>query len=186
MNKELFILSNNQMLLGGAQQLADHMMLGENATVTVKRVTLMELMRIDAIYKFHKRYSIAVVPEHIYEALHIFSGLENIKLIPSNISLLTFSTLLSDLMSSTTVNRLKKKEKSLFLTAKERRYCYLVFKGASNKKIACNFQCSEKNISYLKRKIMMKWNCRNNVEFFKLINYFYCDDLDGNDSHDFF
>nr|WP_024967120.1 LuxR C-terminal-related transcriptional regulator [Pantoea sp. IMH] len=186
MNKELFILSNNQMLLGGAQRLADHMMLGKNATVTVKRVTLMELMKIDANYKFHKRYSIAIVPDHIYEALHIFSGLENIKLIPSNISLLTFSTLLSELMVSASLTRLKKKKKSLFLTAKERRYCYLVFKGVSNKKIACNFQCTEKNISYLKRKIMMKWNCKNNVEFFKLINYFYCGDLDGNGSHDFF
>ncbi|MEM6160429.1 helix-turn-helix transcriptional regulator [Erwinia sp. P6884] len=186
MNHDLFILSNNQDLLSGAQELANHMLLGRNATVTVKRVTLMDLLQFDANCKFNKKHGIVIVPNHIYEALHIFSGLEYIKMVPSNMGLLTFSNLLNDMLISSSSIRVNRKEKSLFLTAKERRYCYLVYNGASNKKIACNFQCSEKNVSYLKRKIMMKWNCKNNVEFFKLINYFYCGDIDGNKSHDFF
>lgn len=186
MNNELFILSNDKMLLSGARKLAEQILSEGNNKIAIKRVSLMELMRIDAGYKFNKKFSIAIVPDHIYEALHIFSGLENIKLVPSNMSLLTFSALVKDLAASSVIIRSKKRDKNIFLTAKERRFCYLVYKGASNKKIACNFQCTEKNVSYLKRKIMLKWNCKNNVDFFKLINYFYCGDMDSHGSHDLF
>lgn len=185
MNNELFILSNNLMLISGVQKLAEHIWSESNVTLKIKRVTLMELMRVDASYKFNKKYSVAIVPDHIYEALHIFAGLENIKIVPSDLSLSTFSALLKDL-SSYSVVKSDKKEKKIFLTAKERRYCYLVYKGVTNKKIASNFQCTEKNVSYLKKKIMMKWSCKNNVEFFKLINYFFCNDKDSDGPDGFF
>ncbi|UIL53200.1 MULTISPECIES: LuxR C-terminal-related transcriptional regulator [Pantoea] len=174
MKNEIFILGNNEMLMLGLNELTRNFT-GKKGLFSVRRVTLIELMHIDASYKTRKKQSIAIVPAHLKDVIHIFAGMEHIRLVPSNISLFAFSSLLSEVVFSDAGANRPGSNDALFLTAKERRYCYLVYNGISNKKIACYFQCTEKNISYLKRKIMSKWQCKNSLDFYKTINYFYGD-----------
>lgn len=183
MNNEVFILGNNEMLMTGLRELISENFPGRKSVFTVKRVNLIELMNIDNAYRFNKKYSIALVPVHMYEALHIFAGTENIKLVAANISVPALSALLNQLLFSKLGMEIVGENDSLFLTAKERKYCYLVYSGISNKKIARYFQCTEKNVSYLKRKIMSKWQCKNSLDFYKIINFFYSgNDIDYGES----
>ena len=172
---ELFILGNNGMLIQGVREVISNNFPGNEGFFKIRQTTLIELIQIDASYKMNKKYSIAIVPAHLYDTLHIFAGLEYIKMVPSNMSMLMLSTLLGEILLSDTGIKRKKSRESPHLTAKERRYCYLVYSGVSNKKIARYFQCTEKNVSYLKRKIMSKWHCKNSLDFYKTINYFYND-----------
>ncbi|MBD8223315.1 hypothetical protein [Pantoea agglomerans] len=104
-------------------------------------------MNIDVNYKASKKYSIAIVPDNRYETLNIFAGMENIKMVPSNVSLDTFFALLSEVATSGTHCYWAGVSSSLSLTAKERRYCYLVSSGIPNKKIARYFLSALKRIS---------------------------------------
>lgn len=178
MSNEIFILDDDFYLINGIKEIIKKIFSDNKKRIIIKQVTLIELMNIDLNYKAKKKYSIAIVPDHRYEKLNIFAGMEHIKIVPSNVSLVTISALLSEVATSGTPSDWTGVNSSLYLTAKERRYCYLVFSGISNKKIARYFQCTEKNISYLKRKIMSKWRCKNSLDFYKVINYFY----GGNDS----
>lgn len=173
MNYDWFILTDDEMLLFGAQALADSMLIGRTITITIKRVTLIELMRIDANYKRSGKKSVAIVPDDMYEVLNIFAGMETIKLVSSKMSLLSYYALINDAILPKDSAKEGDKMRTFFLTAKERRYCYMLYNGVPSKKIALYFQCNNKNISYLKRKIMSKWNCKNKIDFYKIINYFY-------------
>lgn len=176
MSYDWFILGDDEMLLFGAQALANSMLTGRAITITIKRVTLLELMRIDANYKRSKKKSVAIVPDDMYEVLKTFSGMDTIEVVSSKMSLLSYSAIINDaILLNDSVKSVKDDYtmRSLFLTTKERRYCYMLYNGIPSKKIAIYFQCNSKNISYLKRKIMSKWKCRNKIEFYKMINYFY-------------
>lgn len=173
MNNEIFILYDDYYLINGIREIIKKHFSDNNARIIIKQVSLIELMNVDIKYKSNKRYTIAVVPDIRYETLRIFAGMENIKMVPSNVSLDTIFSLLTEVVTSGTHSYWAGVTNSLSLTAKERRYCYLVFRGISNKKIARYFQCTEKNISYLKRKIMSKWQCKNSLDFYMIINYFY-------------
>lgn len=173
MNYDWFILDDDEMLLFGAQALADSMLIGRAITITIKRVSLMELMRIDANYKRSKKRSVAIVPDDMYEVLMIFAGMETIKVVSSKMSLLSYSELINDAILLKDSLKEGDKMRTFFLTAKERRYCYMLYNGVPSKKIALYFQCNNKNISYLKRKIMSRWRCKNKIEFYKIINYFF-------------
>lgn len=178
MSNEIFILNDDVYLINGITEIIKKIFSDNKKSIIIKRVNLIELMNIDLNYKAKKRCSIAIVPCHRYETLNIFAGMEHIKMVPSNVSLITISALLSEVATSATHSDCAGATSSLCLTAKERRYCYLVFCGITNKKIARYFQCTEKNVSYLKRKIMSKWKCKNSLHFYKILNYFY----GGNDS----
>ena len=178
MNCELFVLGNDQMLLHGVELLANKVVAGKRISITVKRVNLMGLMQADKRLKFNKRYSIVVVPDRIYDALRVFTAMENIKMISCKTSIEAFSTLLINTIyrCPNDEERTKTKRNNMFLTARERRFCHYIYHGVSNKNIARHFQCSEKCISYMKKKIMTKWQCKNSVEFYRIINYFFCED----------
>ncbi|WIL42754.1 helix-turn-helix transcriptional regulator [Pantoea agglomerans] len=175
MDYEVFVLSNNIFLISGVRELIKERFPGVYSDFIVKQVTLMELMNVDSNYKVRGKYSVALVPDRMYEMLHIFSGMESIKMIPSNVSMSVVSSLLKDALILRNVQNRISFNSSLCLTAKERRYCYMIYSGMPNKKIARYFQCNEKNLSYLKRKIMSKWQCKNSLDFYKTINYFYGD-----------
>ncbi|MGK3141802.1 helix-turn-helix transcriptional regulator [Pantoea sp. C2G6] len=175
MSNEIFIIGKNHFLHNGLREIIREGFSGKKSRFTIRQVNLVELMQIDASYKTKKRYSIAIVPAHMYETLHIFAGMEQIKMVPGNLSLADINALLSEVVASDISQSRVNANNSLCLTAKERRYCYLVYSGISNKKIARYFQCTEKNVSYLKRKIMSKWQCKNSLDFYKTINYFYAE-----------
>lgn len=173
MNYDWFILGDDEMLLYGAQALVDSQLLGRNITITIKRITLIELMRLDANYKRYGKKSVAIVPDNMYEILKIFAAMDTIKVVSSKMSLLSYSDLINDAISLKNPVKKDDKMRAFFLTAKERRYCYMIYNGVPSKKIALYFQCNDKNISYIKRRIMSKWKCKNKVDFYKIINYFY-------------
>lgn len=173
MKKEIFILDNNNFLINGVREAVRAHFTGKNYRFAIRQVTLIELMKADVIYKARKQYSIALVPAHMFETLHIFTGMEHIRLVPGNISVDDVSSLLNEILMADAAQCLDNVDRTLCLTARERRYCYLVYRGISSKKIARYFQCTEKNVSYLKRKIMSKWQCKNSLDFYKTINYFY-------------
>lgn len=179
MDYHVFIVGSDNIILSGMQSFTKEFYTVKNFTITVKHVSFMELMQLDASYKFKNKYSIAIVPTHLYEVLNVFADMQNIKMLPGNVSI----TMLKDYLDKIVVNDneayRKKKGEGVFLTSKERKYCFMVYNGISNKTIARHFQCTEKNLSYLKRKIMAKWHCKNSLEFFRFINYFYCDKEKG-------
>lgn len=172
-NNEVFILGDDKFLINGINEVLRTNFAGRKYRFTIRQVTLLELMKADVNYKKRKKYSIALVPAHIYETLYIFTGMENIRLVPGNIKVDDISSLIGEISIADAAQLPENGDRSLCLTARERRYCYLLYRGISNKKIARYFQCTEKNISYLKRKIMSKWQCKNSLDFYKTINYFY-------------
>ncbi|MGD9425814.1 helix-turn-helix transcriptional regulator [Pantoea sp. NSTU24] len=175
MNSEIFILDNDIYLINGVREIVKADFSVINKHMIIRQVSLIELMNIDHRYKTLKKHSIAIVPANRYETLSIFAGMEQIKMVPANVSIATMAALLHDVTISGNHSDWGTIRHQLCLTAKERRYCYMVFRGISNKKIARYFQCTEKNISYLKRKIMSKWRCKNSLEFYKTVTWFYSD-----------
>lgn len=175
MNSEIFILDNDIYLINGLREIMKADFSISNKSILIRQVNLIELMNIDGRYKALKKHSIAIVPENRYETLSIFAGMEQIKMVPASVSIATMAALLHDVAISGPHSGWVNIRHQLCLTAKERRYCYMVFRGISNKKIARYFQCTEKNVSYLKRKIMSKWQCKNSLDFYKTVTYFYSD-----------
>lgn len=175
-NVNIFVIGKDNFVFEGVKAAAEKVS-QENARLafTVENISAIELLSVDNKKRHSPDRNILVVTDEYRDILTSLTPVRNFCIVPGNIKVADFIDILTSTTQTRSVTFLHKKENDSVkdINLRERQYCNLLYKGLSNEQISKIFHCPVKNIYYLKKKIMNKWNCKNSIQFYKCIHIIF-------------
>ncbi|KAB8312817.1 hypothetical protein EH228_05770 [Erwinia endophytica] len=174
-NINIFVIGKDNFILEGVKVVArEFTTQHENYSFFIENVSPIDLMVFENRRSIVSCKNIILVTDEYKNVLTSLMPSSNFFIVTSNVKINDFVSLFTSVALSNSEKKSPKKIKMTneHLKLRERQYCSLLYKGLSNEQISKVFQCSIKNIYYLKKKLMDKWQCKNSIQFYQCLHNF--------------
>ncbi|EPY7113978.1 helix-turn-helix transcriptional regulator [Klebsiella variicola] len=135
--------------------------------IPVRNIEPLEVLKVDnKIRNSRNSNFIVIVPTSYEKFIRFFIPVKNIIVVNSKITPLNFMNIIN---GKDTLFRQVYRTNNTRLTSIEKKYCLLLSQGLRHRQISQLLQCSEKNVSNIKRRVIQKLDCKNGIEFYKVL-----------------
>jgi len=174
-NINIFVIGKDNFIFEGVKVVAREFTTQHKTySFFIENISPIDLMVFESRRSIASCKNIIVVTDEYKNVLSSLMPASNFCIVHSNIKVNDFVSLFTSVFFSSSVKKLPKKTKMTheYLKLRERQYCSLLYKGLSNEQISKVFQCSIKNVYYMKKKLMDKWHCKNSIQFYQCLHNF--------------